>query len=204
MREIEGRQEKEILGRETEAREHAEAERLASSFVEHLDGHQLYESMWRDDENGRVLMLIGTQALELTEEYEKDVHELTQKIYKLGLARFSERDEEVKNFMGSLQEGQQQLQSLGQQQIDEFLQYRDKSFEEATIILRKLEKSVENSEEHFQHCETMDVINEKFDDALHEMWHSLMAQELHLHEAVEVRIKNYFTYLILYHQEYSD
>jgi len=96
-------------------------------------------------------MLIGTQALELTEEYEKDVHELTQKIYKLGLARFSERDEEVKNFMGSLQEGQQQLQSLGQQQIDEFLQYRDKSFEEATIILRKLEKCVENSEEHFQH-----------------------------------------------------
>ncbi|XP_034473858.1 dynein regulatory complex subunit 3 [Drosophila innubila] len=191
VREIEGKQEKEIVGRETEAREHAEAERLASSFVEHLDGHQLYESMWRDDNDGKVLMLIGAQAQELAEEYEKDIHQLTQRIYKLGLARFSERDEEVKDFMGSLQEGQQQLQSLGQQQIDEFLQYRDKSFEEASITLRKLEKCEENSREHFEHCEEMDTLNEQFEETLHEMWHSLMAQELHLHEAVEESTFNF-------------
>ncbi|KAH8263678.1 hypothetical protein KR044_012501 [Drosophila immigrans] len=190
LREIEGKQEKEIQGRETEAREHAEAERLASSFVEHLDGHQLYESMWRGDEDGCLLMLIGAPAQELSEEYTKDVHELTQAIYKLGLARFSERDEEVKDFTGSLQQGQQQLQSLGQQQIDEFLQYRDKCFEEATTILRRLETCEENSEEHLQLCEAMDKINEQFEDTLHDMWHSLMAQELHLHEAVEVELKN--------------
>ncbi|XP_060653207.1 dynein regulatory complex subunit 3 [Drosophila nasuta] len=191
LREIEGKQEREIQARETEAREHAEAERLASSFVEHLDGHQLYESMWRGDEDGRVLMLIGPQAQELAEEYTKDVHELTQAIYKLGLARFSERDEEVKDFSGSLQQGQQQLQSLGQEQIDEFLQYRDKCFEEATITLRRLETCEENSEEHLQLCEAMDKINEQFEDTLHDMWHSLMAQELHLHEAVEESTLNF-------------
>ncbi|XP_034099830.1 dynein regulatory complex subunit 3 [Drosophila albomicans] len=191
LREIEGKQEREIQARETEAREHAEAERLASSFVEHLDGHQLYESMWRGDEDGRVLMLIGPQAQELAEEYTKDVHELTQAIYKLGLARFSERDEEVKDFSGSLQQGQQQLQSLGQQQIDEFLQYRDKCFEEATTTLRRLETCEENSEEHLQLCEAMDKINEQFEDTLHDMWHSLMAQELHLHEAVEESTLNF-------------
>ncbi|KAH8376531.1 hypothetical protein KR093_000012 [Drosophila rubida] len=191
LREIEGKQEKEIQARETEAREHAEAERLASSFVEHLDGHQLYESMWRGDENGRILMLVGAQTQELSEEYAKDVHELTQSIYKLGLARFSERDEEVKDFTGSLQQGQQQLQSLGQQQIDEFLQYRDKCFEEASTTLRRLETCEENSEEHLQLCEAMDKINEQFDDTLHDMWHSLMAQELHLHEAVEESTLNF-------------
>ncbi|KAH8411981.1 hypothetical protein KR222_004551, partial [Zaprionus bogoriensis] len=191
LREIEGRQEKEIQGRETAAREHAEAERLASSFVEHLDGDQLYESMWRGDEHGRVLMLIGAPAQELAEEYEKDVRELTRRIYKLGLERFSERDEEIKNFLGSLQEGQRHFQSLGQQQIEDFLLYRDKTFEEATGVLREMERGEENSQENLQLCETMDGINERFDDALNEMWQNLMAQELHLHEAVQDSTLNF-------------
>lgn len=187
LRDIEGRQEKEIQARKTAAREHAEAERLASSFVEHLDGDQLYESMWNGDENGKILMLIGAPALELTEEYEKDVRELTQRIYKLGLERFNEREEEVKAFMGSLEEGQEHYQSLGQQKIEDFLQYRDKTFEEATVILRKMEQSEENSQENLELCEEMDATSEKFDDALNDMWQELMTQELHLHEAVEVK-----------------
>lgn len=190
LRDIEGRQEREIQARETAAREHAEAERLASSFVEHLDGDQLYESMWQGDESGKVLMLIGASALELTEEYEKDVYELTQRIYKLGLERFSEREEEVKAFTSSLEEGQQHYQTLGQQKIEDFLQYRDTTFEEASEILRKMEQSEENSEENSELCEAMDAIRDKFDDALNEMWQDLMEQELHLHEAVEVKCGN--------------
>lgn len=186
LREIEAKQEKEIHDRETEARELAEAARLASSFVEHLDGHQLYETMWRADDDGRVLMLIGAPALELAEEYEKDVYELTQKIYKLGLERFSERDADIKDFLGCLQEGREEFQSLGQKHIEEFMQYRDKTFEEASVTLRELETCDENSPEHLQLCEAMDTLNAQFDDALSEMWHNLMAQELHLHEAVEV------------------
>ncbi|EDW03562.1 GH10435 [Drosophila grimshawi] len=191
LREIEGKQEKEIHGLETEARELAEAERLSSSFVEHLDGDQLYESMWRGDENGRVLMLLGAPAQELAEEYGNDVHELTQKIYKLGLERFSERDAEVKDFMSSLQEGQQELQSLGQKHIEEFLQYRDKAFEEAGTILRQLEAGKEDAPEHLQLCEVMDDLNAHFEETLSEMWHNLMAQELHLHEAVEESTLNF-------------
>lgn len=188
LREIEGKQEKEIHARETKARELAEAERLSSSFVEHLDGHQLYETMWRGDNDGRVLMLIGPAAQELAEEYENDVFELTQKIYKLGLERFSERDAEIKDFMGSLQEGQQELQALGQQHIEEFMQFRDKIFEEASSTLRELEAGDEEAPKHLQLCEAMDALNAQFDDALNEMWQNLMAQELHLHEAVEVSL----------------
>lgn len=125
--------------------------------------------------------------MELTEEYEKDVRELTQRIYKLGLERFSEREDEVKAFMGSLQEGQEHYQSLGQQKIEDFLQFRDTTFEEATVILRKMEQSEENSQENLELCEAMDAISENFDDKLNDMWQELMAQELHLHEAVEVK-----------------
>ncbi|XP_002052450.3 dynein regulatory complex subunit 3 [Drosophila virilis] len=191
LREIEGKQEKEIHARETKARELAEAERLSSSFVEHLDGHQLYETMWRGDNDGKALMLIGPVAQELAEEYENDVFELTQKIYKLGLERFSERDAEIKDFMGSLREGQQELQTLGQQHIEEFMQFRDKIFEEASSTLRELEAGDEDAPEHLQLCEAMDALNAQFDDALNEMWQNLMAQELHLHEAVEETTLNF-------------
>ncbi|XP_017846354.2 dynein regulatory complex subunit 3 [Drosophila busckii] len=173
LREIEDKQEREIKGRETQARELAEAERLASSFVEHLDGQQLYESMWRDDEHGKVLLLVGAQAQELVEEYDKDVHELTQQLYKLGLERFGEREQEIKKFMNSLQAGQKEAQSVGQQQIEDFLQLRDKTFDEACILA----ESTSNP--------AMDTLHAKFEDALNDLWHSLMTQELHLHEAVE-------------------
>ncbi|XP_002003083.3 dynein regulatory complex subunit 3 isoform X1 [Drosophila mojavensis] len=191
LREIEAKQEKEIHDRETEARELAEAERLASSFVEHLDRQQLYETMWRGDDDGRVLMLIGAPAQELAEDYEKDVYELTQKIYKLGLERFNERDADIKDFLSCLEEGRQEFQCLGQKHIEEFMQYRDKTFEEASVTLRELETCEENGPEHVQLCEAMDTTNAQFDDALNELWHNLMAQELHLHEAIEESTLNF-------------
>jgi len=183
LREIEDKQEREIQGLETEAREMAEADRLASSFVEHLDGQQLYDSLWRDDEDGRILMLVGPPAQELCEEYSKDVYDLTQQIYRLGLERFGERDEEIRDFNTNLHEGQEELQSQGQRQIEEFLQYKERTFDEMRLKWRELDQRDEGLEE----LQTqLDNLNAQFQDALHEMWQSLMAQELHLHEAVEV------------------
>ncbi|BFF93917.1 dynein regulatory complex subunit 3 [Drosophila madeirensis] len=187
LREIEDKQEREIQALETAAREAAEAERLSSSFVEHLDGQQLYDSLWRDDENGRLLMLVGAPAQELTEEYAKDVHQLTQKIYRLGLERFGERDKEIQDFNSNMQEGQHELQSLGQSQIEEFMQYKERTFEELRSMLRELEESEDGSEAYAQ----VDTLNRQFDDALSEMWQSLMSQELHLHEAVEESTRNF-------------
>ncbi|XP_020807053.1 dynein regulatory complex subunit 3 [Drosophila serrata] len=188
LREIEDKQEREIQGLATEEREMAEAERLASSFVEHLDGHQLYESLWRDDNNGRILMLVGTPAQELTEEYTKDVHELTQQIYRLGLERFGERDAEIRDFNANLYEGQEELQSQGQKQIEEFLQYKEQTFDEMRLKWRDLDQRDDDLEEV---SAQLDALTGQFEDALNEMWQSLMAQELHLHEAVEDSTLNF-------------
>ncbi|XP_016979107.1 dynein regulatory complex subunit 3 [Drosophila rhopaloa] len=188
LREIEDKQEREIQGLETEAREMAEADRLASSFVEHLDGQQLYESLWRDDEDGRILMLVGAQAQELYEEYSKDVHELTQQIYRLGLERYGERDEEIRDFKASLHEGQEELQAQGQRQIEKFLQYKEQTFDQMRLKWRELDQRDEDLEDLQAQ---LDTLNANFEDALNEMWESLMAQELHLHEAVEDSTLNF-------------
>ncbi|XP_034477443.1 dynein regulatory complex subunit 3 [Drosophila innubila] len=196
LREIENFQEKEIQARETQERELAEAERLASSFVDHLDGSQLFHSFWRDDADGRVLMMVGQQAQELAEEYEKDVFELTQEIYKLGLKRFVERDEEIKDFMNNLLDGQKDLQTSGQKEIEEFIVYKDKIFDEARVTLRMLEQNVmhgddEDSLENLKLSDIMDKLNVHFEDALNDMWLVLMSQELHLHETIEESTTNF-------------
>ncbi|EDW88707.1 dynein regulatory complex subunit 3 [Drosophila yakuba] len=188
LREIEDKQEREIQGLETEAREMAEADRLASSFVEHLDGQQLYDSLWRDDGNGRILMLVGAPAQELCEEYSKDVYELTQQIYRLGLERFGERDEEIRDFNANLHEGQEELQAQGQKQIEEFLQYKERTFDKMRLKWIELDQRDDDLEELQAQ---LDTLTAHFEDALNEMWESLMAQELHLHEAVEDSTHNF-------------
>ncbi|KQS34407.1 uncharacterized protein Dere_GG26951 [Drosophila erecta] len=193
LREIEDKQEKEIQTRKFHEREQSEEKRLASSFVEHLDGHQLFDSLWRGDEDGRVLMLVGTQAQELADEYDKDIFELTQEIYKLGLERFTERDEEIRDFIENLFDGQEELQILGQKQIEWFLQFKEIIFEEARIRLIKLEQNSmhgedEDTPENLKLSDALDKLNIQFEDAINDLWQALMAQELYLHESIQVII----------------
>ncbi|XP_070854184.1 dynein regulatory complex subunit 3 isoform X2 [Drosophila suzukii] len=190
LREIEDKQEKEIQLRESQDREQSEAKRLASSFVEHLDGHQLFDTLWRGDEDGRVLMLVGIQAQELADEYDKDIFELTQEIYKLGLERFIERDEEVRDFLSNLLEGQEELQVIGQNEIEDFLRFKENIFEEARITLRQLEQNSmhgedEDTPENLKLSDAIDKLNIQFEYAMNDMWQALMTQELYLHEAIE-------------------
>ncbi|XP_052857966.1 dynein regulatory complex subunit 3-like [Drosophila gunungcola] len=191
IREIEDSQEKEIQSRELDEKEQSEAKRLASSFVEHLDGHQLFDSLWRGDEDGRVLMLVGPQAQELFDEYDKDIFELTQEIYKLGLERFIERDDEVRDFMNNLNDGQEELQLLGQKKIDNFLQFKENLFEEARLTLRQLEQNLmhgedEDAPENLKLSDAVDKLNIQFEDSMNDLWQALMTHELYLHEAIEV------------------
>lgn len=197
LQEIEYLQEKELQARQAQELELLKVKRLAFSFVDHLDGNQMFDAFWREDVDGRILMMVGQQAQELAEEYEKDVFELTQEIYKLGLKRFVERDEEITDFMDNLLNGQKELQILGQKEIQDFLKYKDKIFEEARVTLRLLEENVlhgedEDSLENLKLSDVMDKLNVHFEDALNDMWLVLMSQELHLNETIEESTTNFY------------
>lgn len=43
---------------------------LSKSFVEHLNGHQLFESLFIEDPDGEALLAIGEDAVELKNEYD--------------------------------------------------------------------------------------------------------------------------------------
>lgn len=191
LREIIGNEEMEIQERTLKAKMEFDAERLSSSFVEFLNEHQLYESLWKGDDDGRVLMLVGSAADDLAEEYDKDMFEITQEIYKLGLERYEERKEEIDEFMSNMEEGHLEVQKMGQKILEEFISYKDKVFEDAytchaLLEARALRGEEEETDEVVATIDKLEKITMEFDDAVNNVWQQLMCQELHLHETTEV------------------
>ena len=65
LRHLEEAELEEISKREKMAQEAAEEKRLTLCFVENLNGHQLFDSLFVDDESGRALLNAGSDAEEL-------------------------------------------------------------------------------------------------------------------------------------------
>lgn len=65
---MEDAQLEEVKERKRIAKELADERRLSSSFVELLNEHQLFDSMFADDADGKVLISIGEEAEELVKE----------------------------------------------------------------------------------------------------------------------------------------
>ncbi|XP_054743337.1 dynein regulatory complex subunit 3 [Anastrepha obliqua] len=196
LREIEANEEKEILARAAKAKEEYDEQRLASSFVEYLNEHQLYESLWKGDEDGHALLQIGQAATDLADEYDNDIYDVTQEIYKYGLERYEERELEINEFKENLEEGQKLIQQMGQDVIEGFLHHKDRVFDRASAILKALELRTvrgedEESPESLELLEQFDKITMQFDDTINEIWQQLMSQELHLHESIEESTVNF-------------
>lgn len=193
MRDIELNEEMELTERALAAKQKLDAERLSLSFVEHLNEHQLYQSLWKGDEDGRVLMMVGTPAEDLAGEYDKDMFEITQEIYKLGLEKYEERQNEIDEFMSNLEEGHSEVQQMGHKIIEEFIQYKDSVFEELSACFKFVELRVmrgddEETEESVEIADKIDKLNMEFEDMVNNVWQQLMSHELHLHETTEVNI----------------
>ncbi|XP_058984362.1 dynein regulatory complex subunit 3 isoform X2 [Musca domestica] len=193
LREIETNEEMELQARSQKLREEENAKRLSVSFVEHLNEHQLYESLWNGDEDGRILMMIGEAANDLAEEYGNDIFELTQEIYKLGLEKYDERQREIDKFHQSIEQGHLEIQQMGHKILEDFSKYKDTLFEEAISCHRIIEARLmrgddAENEEVIKQRDTLDRITTQFDDTVNNVWQQLMSQELQLHEATEPNI----------------
>lgn len=160
--------------------------------MEHLNEHQLYESLWKGDDDGRILMMVGSPADDLAEEYDKDIFELTQEIYKLGLKKYEERQLEIEEFTKSMEEGHLEVQEMGHKILEDFQQYKENIFEEAVkchkfLEARSLKGEEGETEESIEYSDKLDRLAVQFDDMVNNVWQQLMSQELHLHETTEVR-----------------
>lgn len=141
-------------------------------------------------------MMVGAQAEDLAEEYDKDIFDLTQEIFKLGLLKYEERQQEIEEFYKSMKEGHLEVQRMGHKILDDFQHFKDNIFDEAIASHKYLESKAlrgedEETEESIEYSEKLDRLSAQFDDMVNNVWQQLMSQELHLHETTEVKYKTF-------------
>lgn len=68
IRDLEETEKTEIADRKRRAKEKQDETRLSECFVEYLNGHQLFDSLFEDDPEGDALMSIETEVNELKKE----------------------------------------------------------------------------------------------------------------------------------------
>lgn len=114
---------------------------MSSSFVEWLNEHQLFESLWEGDADGAALCQIGEEADELVKEYRNDTFAISQEIYKIGLLRYEERQTEVELFEKSLKMGKEVIQAAGHKVVNAFLEQKTGVFRKAAALYKNIERA---------------------------------------------------------------
>lgn len=73
--------------------------KLLPTFVENLDKHQFFQSLFENDTDGDILRMIDTITVEeLNQQYQNDLFQLTQKIYNIGLIKYEQRLNEIQKY----------------------------------------------------------------------------------------------------------
>lgn len=171
LRELNETEKEEIYEREKTSKEIKDEIRLSECFVEHLNENQLFDALFVGDNDGKALLTIGQDAMDLVNEYRSESFNLTQRIYLLGLEKNEERFKEIKEFENAVDESKAKTQSFGQKVIDEFLQKKCDIFMRAKDVI---EANLE--------------ISKEFNDFVDETWTCLMESEIQLFERIEVNV----------------
>lgn len=113
LQRLQEQQQEEVDERERIARELADANRLSSSFVELLNEHQLFDSFFVNDEEGKVMAGLCEESRDEMKQYRIDIYGFTQHIYKIGLEKHETRQAEIKMFEECVNEAKEAAQKKG-------------------------------------------------------------------------------------------
>lgn len=116
LREIMDFEKFEVQEREQSAKSREENLHFTKCFVEHLDKHQLLDSLFifDSDDQGECLLNIGGEEKNLIAEFRDQSFIVTQKIFKIGLEQYEKRTAEEKVFMNCVTVGRKKIQIDGQ------------------------------------------------------------------------------------------
>ncbi|EDS39244.1 leucine-rich repeat-containing protein 48 [Culex quinquefasciatus] len=188
----------EIVERERSAKEKADEVYLSKSFVEHLNGHQLFSSLFTGDPDGEALLAIGNDALELKNEYQAEAYGFTQKIYKIGLEQYERRQEELKLYNSCIDSERKKAQKLGQDIINHFLEVYNRLCPRVKQIVISMDrdalKHVESLSAHHALqplLDELELAKDEFNSVFEDSWHTLMNIEMQLFERTEEGNSNF-------------
>ncbi|XP_050085619.1 dynein regulatory complex subunit 3-like [Anopheles aquasalis] len=179
----------EIIERMNEAKEREDEIKLSKSFVEHLNGHQLFDSLFGNDPEGEALLSIGSEAIELKNDYRNDAFVFTQHIYKVGLAQHEKRQAEIQLYNRCISDERKIAQVQGQRYINGFLNTYNSLFEQAKNIVASLKTKDLTSKTYNAETEKLlddlNLCKSGFNSLFEDTWHTLMGIEMQLFERTE-------------------
>lgn len=112
MRHIEEIEEREREIQEKQEAELAEALRHSDSFVEYLGSDHLFRSLFENDEEGKLLLVIGDEVVEYYTEFEEQFVKVCNQLFQFGQEQYALRKVEVDQYLESVEgaktESQQQ------------------------------------------------------------------------------------------------
>ncbi|XP_061513164.1 dynein regulatory complex subunit 3 [Anopheles gambiae] len=179
----------EIIERTKAAKERDDEIRLSKSFVEHLNGHQLFESLFQGDPEGAALLSIGAEAVDLKNDYRNEAYSFTQNIYKMGLEQQEKRQAEIELYSRCIRDERKKAQLQGQIIIKNFLESYKSLYKLAKDIVGALKGRDLNSKAY--NAETEKLLDELnlcksgFNSLFEDTWHTLMGFEMQLFERTE-------------------
>uniref|UniRef100_A0A182NNP2 Dynein axonemal assembly factor 1 homolog n=1 Tax=Anopheles dirus TaxID=7168 RepID=A0A182NNP2_9DIPT len=179
----------EIIERTKAAKERDDEIRLSKSFVEHLNAHQLFDSLFERDPEGAALLSIGSEAVDLKNDYRNEAYSFTQNIYKMGLEQQEKRQAEIELYNRCIRDERKKAQLLGQTIINNFISSFGNLYKLATEIVGALKgKDLYSKTYNAETEKLLDELNlckSGFNSLFEDTWHTLMGIEMQLFERTE-------------------
>ncbi|XP_032677212.1 dynein regulatory complex subunit 3-like isoform X2 [Odontomachus brunneus] len=156
---------------------------LIASYVEHLDGDDLFQQMFASDENGKTLSMVTEETQDIFEKYRESFSAICNELCELGLQEHNKRNEEMALYEAAVNEGEENMQNESRKIVDEVL-------ERKTVIFANIKDAVEALME--AEGDTADKIAKKtkqffneFNDLVQNARNQLMSKELILHNQLK-------------------
>ncbi|KAG5681171.1 hypothetical protein PVAND_010629 [Polypedilum vanderplanki] len=193
LREIVDNEKFEVQERERIKQATADRIHHTACFVEDFDDDQLFQSLFvfTNDGQGQCLLEIGEEANNLRDEFRYQTYAVTQTIFKIGLDEYEKRTNEEKVFRHCVAVGKKEVQVLGQNIANEFLERSENIF----ITLKKIYDDYYNGSlkdaDTSLIAQQVKELSEEFQKLYDTTWKSLMENEMHMHECVVEAISTF-------------
>nr|KAG5706920.1 hypothetical protein BaRGS_021426 [Batillaria attramentaria] len=147
----------------------------SAAFIPNLNGPQLFEAMYENDEEGKILNTMPNaeeQITKFSESFEKICHNM----FEFGLEAYSKRMDEVNLFWECINEAKSENREAGMKAISDFTAYKEVRFNQMSHMWdpKEVRRAV---------C--------GYNAKVTELWNTLMGAELHLLDQIEEIIQNF-------------
>ncbi|XP_028158558.1 dynein regulatory complex subunit 3 [Ostrinia furnacalis] len=160
----------------------AKVEFYALSFVEYLSGPELLESMFEKDPDGSLLLQVGGELIGFYEQYKEQYVETMAGLVEFAQGAYTTRQNEIKLFKDLVDNALEDSVQKSKDVVSNFEAKKKPLVDQMNEIIRKFTSKQATIEQ--LEPQLMDL-GEAFNDALYELWKSLMSIEMQLYERCE-------------------